>query len=41
MPGPPTAHRHYELRGSGHLTNAAQWAEAMAETMAWLEQYGS
>ena len=40
MLGPPTAHRHYELRGSGHLTNAAQWAEAMAETMTWLERYG-
>lgn len=40
MPGPATAHRRYEPRGSGHLTNAAQWAEAMAETMAWLERYG-
>ena len=40
MPGPATAHGHYELRGSGHLTNAAQWAEALAETMAWMERYG-
>jgi dienelactone hydrolase len=40
MPGPATAQRHHELRGSGHLTNAAQWGEAMAETMAWLERYG-
>lgn len=32
---------HHELRGSGHLTNAAQWAEAMRETMVWLERYGS
>ena len=40
MPGPATTHRHYELRGSGHLTNAEQWAEAMSETIAWLERYG-
>lgn len=38
---PATAPRHHELRGSGHLTNAAQWGEAMTETMAWLERYGS
>ena len=35
-----TACRHHELRGAGHLTTAAQWAEAMTETMAWLERYG-
>ena len=40
MPGPATTHRHHELLGSGHLTNAAQWAEAMSETTAWLERYG-
>ncbi len=33
-------HRHHTLRGAGHLTTAAQWAEAMHETMAWLERYG-
>lgn len=30
-------HRHHVLRGSGHLTSAAAWAEAMHETMRWLE----
>jgi len=40
MLGPATAHRHHELRGSGHLTNAEQWAEATSETIAWLERYG-
>ncbi len=34
------AHRHHELRGAGHLTNAAQWDEAMRETRAWLIQHG-
>lgn len=38
--GRVTAHRHHELRGSGHLTNAEQWGEAMTETMAWLAQHG-
>ena len=31
---------HHELRGAGHLTNAAQWDEAMRETRAWLLQHG-
>lgn len=33
-------HRHHELRGAGHLTNAAQWDEAMRETRAWLIEHG-
>jgi dienelactone hydrolase len=33
-------HHHHELRGSGHLTNAAQWGEAMQLTMAWLARHG-
>ena len=41
MSGRTTAARHHELSGAGHLTNAAQWGEATAETMAWLERYGS
>ena len=41
VPTRTAAHRHHELVGAGHLTNAAQWGEAMAETMAWLERYGS
>ena len=32
--------RHHTMRGAGHLTTAAQWAEAMHETMAWLERHG-
>lgn len=32
-------HQHHELRGSGHLTSAAQWSEAMSVTMRWLDQY--
>ncbi|MES2524718.1 MAG: hypothetical protein V4617_18625 [Gemmatimonadota bacterium] len=28
--------RHHELRGSGHLTSADAWAEAMHEMMRWL-----
>ncbi len=35
-----THRRHHELRGAGHLTSAAQWSEAMAETMAWLDLHG-
>ncbi len=34
-----TAFRHHELRGSGHLTSAAHWAEAMSETVSWLRRY--
>lgn len=33
----PSLHRHHELRGAGHLTSAPEWAEAMSETMNWLE----
>lgn len=33
-------HRHHELRGAGHLTSAAEWAEAMDVTMDWLHRYG-
>lgn len=32
-------HQHYELRGSGHLTSAAHWSEAMQVTMRWLDQH--
>jgi hypothetical protein len=31
---------HHVLRGAGHLTNAAQWREAMDVTMAWLQRHG-
>jgi len=31
-----TRFAHHVLRGAGHLTSAAQWAEAMQLTMAWL-----
>ena len=41
MPDLATTHRHHELRGSGHLTNAAQWAEAMADTTDWLVRHGA
>ncbi len=34
-----TPRHHHELRGSGHLTTAAQWAEAMTETVAWLRRF--
>lgn len=40
VPTQSAACRHHELRGAGHLTSAAQWAEAMVETMTWLERYG-
>ena len=40
LSGPAPVEKHYVLRGAGHLTTAAQWAEAMTETMAWLERYG-
>lgn len=33
-------HHHHELRGAGHLTNAAQWGEAMHQTLAWLARHG-
>lgn len=32
-------HQYYELRGSGHLTSAAHWSEAMQVTMRWLDRY--
>lgn len=32
-------HGHHELAGSGHLTSAAHWAEAMHATMSWLQQH--
>jgi hypothetical protein len=38
-PDDATPRHHHVLRGSGHLTTAAQWAEAMTETVAWLERY--
>jgi hypothetical protein len=38
--GASTKRRHHVLRGSGHLTPAPQWAEAMDATMAWLARYG-
>ncbi len=37
--GTPAPHAHHELRGSGHLTSARHWAEAMDETIAWLERH--
>lgn len=33
-------HHHHELRGAGHLSSAAEWAEAMDVTLAWLQRYG-
>ncbi len=33
-------HHHHELRGAGHLTSAAEWAEAMDSTVYWLQRYG-
>ena len=30
-------HRHHVLRGAAHLTNAAQWHEAMGVTLDWLQ----
>jgi pimeloyl-ACP methyl ester carboxylesterase len=33
-------HRHHVLRGSGHLTSAEHWQEAMNETMEWLQRFG-
>jgi len=30
-------HGHHELRGAGHLTNAAQWSEALTLTLRWLQ----
>jgi hypothetical protein len=33
-------HRHHELRGSGHLTSAEHWQEAMRETTGWLQRFG-
>ncbi len=33
-------HQHHELRGAGHLTSAAEWAEAMDATLYWLQCYG-
>ncbi|MDZ7632202.1 MAG: alpha/beta hydrolase [Gemmatimonadaceae bacterium] len=33
-------HQHHALRGAGHLTNAAQWQEAMDTTLAWLQRHG-
>lgn len=38
--GPAATHRYMELRGSGHLTNAAHWHHAMNETFEWLERWG-
>jgi uncharacterized protein len=38
--GGASMHRHHELRGSGHLTSAEHWAEAMYETMGWLQHFG-
>jgi uncharacterized protein len=35
----PSPHAYHELAGSGHLTAAEHWAEAMGVTMAWLQQY--
>lgn len=37
---PPDRHHHHVLRGAGHLTTAAEWAEAMQRTMAWLHRMG-
>ncbi len=33
----PQLHRCHLLRGAGHLTNAAQWHEAMHVTLDWLQ----
>ena len=33
-------HRHHVLRGSGHLTSAEHWQEAMNETLEWLHRFG-
>jgi uncharacterized protein len=33
-------HRHHTLLGSGHLTPADSWAEAMHETLTWLTRHG-
>ncbi len=38
-PDDATPRHHHVLRGSGHLTTAAHWAEAMTETVAWLQQH--
>jgi dienelactone hydrolase len=35
----PTPQAYHELAGSGHLTSAAHWAEAMHVTMSWLQQH--
>jgi len=34
--GSSQLHRHHVLRGAGHLTNAAQWHEAMRVSLDWL-----
>lgn len=31
---------HHELHGAGHLTSAAEWAEAMQVTLDWLRRHG-
>lgn len=33
-------HAYHELAGSGHLTSAEHWAEAIHVTMSWLQQHG-
>lgn len=38
--GPAPVEQHVVLQGAGHLTNAAQWAEAMRASMAWLKRHG-
>jgi pimeloyl-ACP methyl ester carboxylesterase len=38
--GDRVVQRHVELRGSGHLTSAAHWEEAMRETLEWLQRFG-
>lgn len=38
--GASVPHAYHELSGSGHLTSATHWAEAMHVTMSWLQQHG-
>lgn len=38
--GPSPRRSHQVLAGAGHLTSASEWAQAMAWTLAWLQQHG-
>jgi pimeloyl-ACP methyl ester carboxylesterase len=39
--GATPSRRHEVLRGAGHLTSQAEWAQAMGATMQWLGEYGA